>query len=131
MATQIASKALATDDTLKRIAVCLENNGVLSELHTTDKTSLVAAINEVKDEETTGLSKCECLVLSANSISALPYDFNNTAIDTDMVCLKAVLSNPAAQTADWTVNTDTAGRCRISGTINGTTNLTLYLMKSR
>ena len=76
--------------------------------------------------------KDRVLVLSTTSaVSALPYVFSDAAIETDMVCLKAELSNPAAQTGEWTVNTDTAGQATISGTISGSTNITLYLMKSR
>lgn len=101
--------------------------GALTDLTTTVKTNIVAAINEIKAQA----DKCECLVLTQASISALPVTISNAAIDTDMVVINAVLSNPAAQTADWTVNTDTAGQATISGTISGTTNLTLYLMKSR
>lgn len=101
--------------------------GDLADLDTTVKTSAVAAINEVKAQA----DKCECLVLTQASISALPVTISNAAIDTDMVPVNAVLSNPAAQTGDWTVNTDTAGQATISGTISGTTDITLYLMKSR
>ena len=77
------------------------------------------------------VQKCECLVLSANSISALPYTFSNAAIETDMVCINSVLSNPSAQLSDWTVNTDTTGQATISGTISGSTNITIYMIMSR
>lgn len=80
---------------------------------------------------TNSVSKCECLVLTKNSVSSLPTSFTDAAIETDMVCVNSVLSNPAAQVSDWTVNTDTAGTATVSGTISGTTNITLYLMKSR
>ena len=76
--------------------------------------------------------KDRVLVLTTSSaVSALPYTFTDAAIETDMVCIKAVLSSPSAQTGEWTVNTDTAGQAIISGTISGSTNITLYLMKSR
>lgn len=101
--------------------------GSLSSLTTTTKTDVVAAVNEVNS----AVSKCETLVLAQSSVSSLPITISNAAIETDMVCLKAVLSNPAAQTGDWTVNTDTAGKATISGNISGTTNITLYMMKSR
>jgi len=83
------------------------------------------------DSRDTAIAKCECLILSANGVSALPYTFSNAAIETDMVCINSVLSNPSAQLSDWTVNTDTAGKATISGTISGSTNITLYMMKSR
>lgn len=108
--------------------------GDLTNLNTTVKTNLVAAINEVDshaDTNATNIAKCECLVLTASAVSALPYTFSNAAIETDMVCINSVLSNPSAQLSDWTVNTDTAGKATISGTISGSTNITLYMMKSR
>ena len=83
------------------------------------------------EQRDTAIAKCECLILSANSVSALPYTFSNAAIETDMVCINSVLSNPSAQLSDWTVNTDTAGKATISGTISGSTNITIYMMKSR
>lgn len=112
------------------------NIGTLANLTTTAKTDLVAAINEVDshaDANATAIAKCECLVLTASAVSALPYTFSNAAIETDMVCIHSVLSNPSAQLADWTVNTDTAGSCVVSGSnaISGSTDITLYLMKSR
>ena len=82
-------------------------------------------------DESAAIAKCETLVLSANSISALPYTFTNSAIETDMVCINSELSNPSVQLSDWTVNTDTAGQATISGTISGSTNIKIYLMKSR
>lgn len=76
--------------------------------------------------------KDRVLVLSTSSaVSALPYTFTDAAIETDLVCIQSNLSNPTAQTGDWTVNTDTAGQATISGTISGSTDITLYLMKSR
>lgn len=108
--------------------------GSLSALETTVKTSVVAAINEIKgraDTLDTAVAKCETLVLTKSSVSSLPTTISSASIETDMVCVKSVLSNPAAQLSDWTVNTDTAGQATISGTISGTTNVTLYMMKSR
>jgi len=116
-----------SDNVTKQIKAVDNKVGLLTSLATTVKTSIVAAINEIKAQA----DKCECLVLTQASISALPVTISNAAIETDMVVINAVLSNPAAQTADWTVNTDTAGQATISGTISGTTDLTLYLMKSR
>lgn len=66
--------------------------------------------------------------VSASSVSSLPATITNSRILAKHVCVKAVLSNPSAQTADWTVTTS-AGSAVISGTsaINGTTDITLYL----
>lgn len=101
-----------------------------------DNTGSNLSANNVKgaiDELDDAVSKCECLILSTGStaVSALPYDFTNDAIETDMVCINSVLGNPSAQISDWTVNTDTAGRARITGSISGSTTITLYLIKSR
>lgn len=102
--------------------------GNLSDLNTTDKTSLVNAINEVK----TQVDKCEVLVLSVATFSSLPQTVTNANIESDMVVVNSVLGTPSAQTADWTVTT-TNGSLTISGTnaISGSTTLTLYLAKSR
>ena len=74
----------------------------------------------------------KCLVLSTGSttVNALPYTFTNANIENDMVCINSVLSNPTAQTGDWTVTTS-SGTAQITGTISGATTITLYLMKSR
>lgn len=64
--------------------------------------------------------------VSASSVSSLPATITNAAILEDHVCVKAVLSNPSAQTGDWTVTTAN-GSATISGTINGSTDITLYL----
>lgn len=66
--------------------------------------------------------------VSASNVSSLPATITNARILATHVCVKAVLSNPSAQTADWTVTTS-AGSAVISGTsaISGTTDITLYL----
>ena len=94
-------------------------------------TDLIRIAGKGKKGDTPDISKCETLILSASSVSALPYTFSNAAIETDMVCINSELSNPAAQLNDWTVNTDTAGTAVISGSISGTTDIKLYMMKSR
>ena len=72
------------------------------------------------------------LVLSVSSFSSLPKTVTNSNITSDMVCIKAELGTPSAQTADWTVTTSN-GSLQITGTnaISGSTTLKLYLMKSR
>ena len=64
--------------------------------------------------------------VSTSSVSSLPATISNAAILEDHVCVKAVLSNPSAQTGDWTVTTAN-GSATISGTISGSTDITLYL----
>jgi hypothetical protein len=123
-------------DTLKATGATVRKAlvGDISQLRTTASSDVVDAINEVDahtDANTEAVVKCECLVLSSAGVSSLPITINNDAVETDMVCINATLSNPGAQISDWTVNTNTAGVCTISGSINGTTDITLYLMKSR
>ena len=79
---------------------------------------------------TNNVAKCETLVVSVASFSALPQTITNANIEDDMVVVNSVLSNPSAQTGDWTVTTS-SGSLTISGSISGTTTATLYLMKSR
>lgn len=70
------------------------------------------------------------LVVTLSSISSLPQTANNASIESDMVVVNSVLSNPSAQTGEWTVSTS-SGSLTLSGNISGTTNVTLYLMRSR
>ena len=66
------------------------------------------------------------LKVSKSSVSSLPTIITNSAITSDMEVINCVLSNPSAQTGDWTVTTSN-GSLTISGSISGTTNITLYL----
>ena len=70
------------------------------------------------------------LTVTKSSVSSLPQTVSNASITADMVVVESVLSNPSAQTGDWTVTTS-AGSLTISGTISGTTDITLYLLESR
>ena len=61
------------------------------------------------------------------SVSSLPSTVTGkTEITADMVVQECVLSNPLAQISDWTVTT-TAGGLTVSGSISGTTDITLIL----
>lgn len=64
--------------------------------------------------------------VSTGNVSSLPVTISNANILANHVCVKAVLSNPSAQTSDWTVTTSD-GSAVISGSISGTTDITLYL----
>lgn len=68
------------------------------------------------------------LVVSKTGVTSLTTDIEHEEITSRHVVLNAVLSNPSAQTADWTVTTNN-GYARIgpSGAINGTTDITLVL----
>ena len=77
-------------------------------------------------------SSLEVLVLTRSSFSSLPITITNSNITSDMVCIKAELGTPSAQTADWEVNTsDGSLTVGPSGAISGSTTLKLYLAKSR
>lgn len=66
------------------------------------------------------------LVVSKSSVSSLSTTITNDLITSKHVVLNAILSNPAAQTGDWTVTTSN-GSLSIAGTISGTTDITLVL----
>ena len=68
--------------------------------------------------------------MTISSVSSLPVSrtYNNTNYELEVI--RSVLSNPSAQTGDWTVTTSVSGNeltVTISGTISGTTDITLYL----
>ena len=61
--------------------------------------------------------------------STLNTTVNDSNVTADMCVLKAVFSNPSAQTSDWTVtcsHNGTTGQVTFQGGITGTTNVTLY-----
>ena len=93
-------------------------------------TSQIQTLTNNVSTNATAIAKCETLVVSVASFSALPQTITNANIEDDMVVVNSVLSNPSAQTSDWTVTTS-SGSLTISGSISGTTTATLYLMKSR
>lgn len=89
-----------------------------------------ANAQDISDLQTTA-SELRILKVTMSSFSSLPQTVSNAAITTDMVCIHSELGTPSAQTGDWTVNTDTAGQVTVSGSISGSTTLTLYLAKTR
>ena len=91
--------------------------------------STLSVKDKIDDVETTAELR-SCLVVTKSSISSLPTTISNANITSDMVVVNSVLSNPATQLSDWSWTTAN-GSITISGTISGTTNVTLYLMKSR
>ena len=122
-------------DTLKATGATLKEYmvGNLASLTTTAKSSAVAAINEVKAATVaneTAVAKCEVLTVTLSSVSSLPQTVSNSDIDSDMVVVASSLSNRNAQAGTFTVTTSN-GSLTVSGYVSGTTNITLYLMKSR
>lgn len=73
-----------------------------------------------------GGSQTSILRVSKTSVSSLPVTISDSNITTDHVVLESVLSNPVAQTGDWTVTTS-SGSAQITGSISGTTDITLTL----
>lgn len=70
------------------------------------------------------------VALEVPSFSTLPQTVSDRRITDDMVVVNSVLSNPSAQTGDWEVTTSN-GSLTITGTMSGSTGLTLYLQRSR
>lgn len=73
-----------------------------------------------------GGSQTSILRVSTTSVSSLPVTITDSNITADHVVLESVLSNPVAQTGDWTVTTS-SGSAQITGSISGTTDITLTL----
>lgn len=78
----------------------------------------------------TNIENKKVLVITTSSFSSLPQTITNSSITSNMVVVNSVLSNPSAQTDDWTVSTSD-GSLTISGSISGSTTLTLYLLEQR
>lgn len=66
------------------------------------------------------------VVATSSSFSSLPQTLSDSNITANHVVVNAVLSDPSAQTGDWTVTTGN-GSATVSGSISGSTTLTLYL----
>ena len=64
--------------------------------------------------------------VTISSVSSLSTTRTVSGITADMICYEATLSNPSAQTSDWTVTT-AANQITISGSISGTTDITLLM----
>lgn len=70
----------------------------------------------------------KALWINMGTISSLPVTKTVSGVTTDMVCAHAELGTPSAQTGDWTIDTDTAGRITVSGKISGSTTLKILLV---
>lgn len=68
------------------------------------------------------------LVVSCGTVSSLPKTVNSDGITSDMVCVASTLGTPGAQTGNWTITTAN-GSLTISGTISGSTTVTLTLVR--
>ena len=66
------------------------------------------------------------LQVSLASFSSLPQTVYNAAITSEHTLIRAEVGTPSAQVGEWTVTTAN-GSATISGTISGSTTLTLIL----
>ena len=107
------------DDTAMRYATSPTSGDIL----TTD------ANGQATDSGVT-ITELKTLVVESTSFSSLPQTISNAAITSDHVVMNSVLSNPSAQTGDWTITTS-SGSLTIAGTISGSTTVTLYLLKKQ
>ena len=98
--------------------------GGLANLKTTVKTSIVGAINEVFDMAVDNRD----LEVTKSAVSSLPTTITAAEITSDMIVKQGdiSLSNNSAMVGEWTITT-TSGSVTISGSISGTTDITLYL----
>lgn len=86
-------------------------------------TTVQGAIDELAASSSSG----GILKIVTSNFSSLPQTISDANIKATHEVISAVLSNPAAQVADNWAWTTAAGSLTLSGTISGTTNVTLYL----
>lgn len=72
------------------------------------------------------LSEKRTIKVEIASFSSLPKTVNDSRIKSTDEVVESILGTPSAQSSDWTVTTSD-GSLTISGTISGSTTLTLYL----
>lgn len=99
-------------------------------LYQIDLAGSTVTFSQISEIVTSTLEGLPALIISIPSFSSLPQTVADDRITADMITVKAVLSNPAAQLNDWTASTSD-GSLTVSGEISGTTTLTLVLIKSR
>lgn len=73
-----------------------------------------------------GINGLVTVVVNVPSFSSLPLTITDERIVREHGVQNSVLSNPSAQTSDWSV-APTDGSITISGSINGTTSLELHM----
>lgn len=83
-----------------------------------------------KSQVASAVTEAKVLQIDIASFSSLPQTVNNSAITADHVVVNSVLGTPSAQTGDWTVTTG-AGTLTVSGSMSGSTTLTLYLAEKQ
>lgn len=83
--------------------------------------------NETTFEITDLMARSKKVVFGA-AFSTLPLTRNAPGINSSMECVHAILSNRSAQTGDWDVTTNDNGDITVSGSISGSTTLTMYFL---
>lgn len=75
-----------------------------------------------------GIEDASCIVLKKASVSTLPITIRESRLTPNHIVKPKdyILSNPSVMSSDWEINTDTSGQATISGTISGTTDITLF-----
>lgn len=76
------------------------------------------------------INDLKCLVVTSNSFNSLPQTIQNANVKSDHVLINSVLSNPSAMIGDWDITTNN-GTITISGSISGSTTVTLYFIEQR
>lgn len=82
--------------------------------------------NDANYATTTQVNTVKVLQIDVSSFSSLPQTVTDSRITADHVVINSVLGTPSAQTGEWSWTT-IAGGLTVSGSINGTTTMTLYL----
>lgn len=113
---------------MAKITTLFEDSAKTEALYPRTKVSAISDENNTSLTELLESVEGKCLVLTTSAFSSLPQTIINSSISVDHVVVNSVLSNPSAQTGDWTVTTWN-GSVTIRGSISGSTTITLYLMK--
>lgn len=103
--------------------------GVTDEIPTPEQQSILDQAIAALEAAEESLRDAGVIVVNCGTISSLPKTVSNANITSDMVSVKETLGTLSAQTSDWTVTT-TSGSLTITGSISGSTTLTLYMMHS-
>ena len=100
------------------------------EAATYDPNSVVANAGGIPAYVAAEVESAKVLIVTLSAVSSLPQTVSNADITADMVALKHELSSDTAQIYDGTWTT-AAGSVTISGTLVGSTDITLYLIEPR
>jgi len=121
-----------TDGTTRGDYVAIIGNGTSSARSnalTVDWSGNVVASGDVTDGNGITLSSLYhngIIVVSSATFTSLPQTITYADITSEHVAVNWTLTNPSAQTGDWTVTTSN-GSVTIDGAISGRTAITLYL----